>query len=75
MVVLQEARDLFQEMRATLQVIQPQQHTPALAELQADLEEYFGCLVGCNAYITPAGSKGLAPHYGMVDRTLFSYSC
>lgn len=31
------------------------------------LETFFSCLVGANAYITPIGTQGLAPHYDDVE--------
>lgn len=31
------------------------------------LERQLGCLVGSNAYLTPASSQGLAPHYDDVE--------
>eukprot|EP00803_Ostreobium_quekettii_P009229 evm.model.scf_368.8 EVM.evm.TU.scf_368.8 scf_368:75707-77381(-) len=51
----------------TLQVIQPQRYTPALRALCARLESQLGCLVGCNAYVTPGGTQGLAPHHDDVE--------
>jgi len=66
-VDLFEVEQYFDKHGATLQVLQPQQHQPPLADLLAELESYFGCLVGSNVYITPASSKGLAPHYDDVE--------
>lgn len=51
----------------TLQVHQPQQQYPPLAKLIARLENELGGLVGCNAYITPEKTQGLAPHWDDVD--------
>ena len=31
------------------------------------LESYFGNLVGCNGYLTPAKSQGLAAHWDDID--------
>lgn len=31
------------------------------------MEAQLGCLVGCNAYLTPAGTQGLAPHHDDVE--------
>lgn len=33
----------------------------------AALERQLGCLVGSNAYLTPKGSQGLAPHHDDVE--------
>lgn len=57
----------FKIHETTFQVLQPQQHTPKLAEFLSELESHFGCLVGSNVYITPPNSKGLAPHYDDVE--------
>lgn len=51
----------------TLQVHQPQRFEDNLWRLCASLESSLGCLVGCNAYITPEGHQGLAPHYDDVS--------
>ena len=59
-----EVENYFTQHGATFQVLQPQQHTQKLANLLAELENYFQCLVGSNVYITPPNAKGLAPHYG-----------
>ncbi|XP_029843095.2 ribosomal oxygenase 2 isoform X2 [Ixodes scapularis] len=57
----------FEERKATLQVHQPQRWKDSLWEVLELMECFFGCLVGCNAYITPAGSQGLAPHHDDVE--------
>lgn len=31
------------------------------------LQEYFGCFVGCNLYLTPPGSQGFAPHFDDIE--------
>jgi len=51
----------------SLQWLQPQQENNSLAALVARLESDFGCLVGVNAYLTPPGAQGLAPHWDDVD--------
>lgn len=51
----------------SLQFHQPQQHSAALHELLAGMEAQFGCLVGANIYITPAGAQGLAPHHDDIE--------
>jgi lysine-specific demethylase/histidyl-hydroxylase NO66 len=45
----------------------PQRHSTPLWGLLASMEERFGCGAGCNAYWTPAGAQGFAPHYDDVD--------
>ncbi|KIH58791.1 cupin family protein [Ancylostoma duodenale] len=34
------------------------------------LQEMFGCFVGANTYLTPAGSAGFAPHWDEIDAFL-----
>ncbi|CAK8988542.1 unnamed protein product [Durusdinium trenchii] len=51
----------------SIQWLQPQHEHDALSTLVATLESQFGCLVGVNAYLTPAGAQGLAPHWDDVD--------
>jgi len=36
-------------------------------KLTSLLQEYFGCLVGANVYLTPPGSQGFAPHYDDIE--------
>ncbi|MEW5298291.1 MAG: hypothetical protein WDW36_001432 [Sanguina aurantia] len=57
---------LFAE-RCTFQVIQPQRYHDPLWRLLAALERQVGCLMGCNAYLTPKGTQGLAPHHDDVE--------
>lgn len=33
----------------------------------AFLQDYFGCMMGANAYLTPADSQGFAPHYDDIE--------
>lgn len=33
----------------------------------ATLQEYFGCSVGANSYLTPPDSQGFAPHYDDIE--------
>ena len=54
-------------LKATLQVHQPQRWCDASWRLVAALEARLGCLVGANSYLTPAGSRGLAPHWDDVE--------
>ena len=54
----------------SLRALHPQRwpHAPALASALADLEGYWRCVVGANAYMTPAGGRqGFAPHADDVD--------
>eukprot|EP00730_Choanoeca_flexa_P016067 TRINITY_DN7517_c0_g1_i3.p1 TRINITY_DN7517_c0_g1~~TRINITY_DN7517_c0_g1_i3.p1 ORF type:complete len:459 (+),score=112.68 TRINITY_DN7517_c0_g1_i3:42-1418(+) len=58
---------LFREANATLQFHQPQRFSPALQKLMYRMEQDFGCLVGANLYVTPAGCQGLAPHHDDIE--------
>lgn len=51
----------------TLQVHQPQRFFDPCWRLLAALERELGCLVGTNAYMTPTGTQGLAPHHDDVE--------
>eukprot|EP00123_Amoebidium_parasiticum_P015246 comp22853_c0_seq1/m.36036 comp22853_c0_seq1/g.36036 ORF comp22853_c0_seq1/g.36036 comp22853_c0_seq1/m.36036 type:complete len:339 (-) comp22853_c0_seq1:540-1556(-) len=55
------------EEGASLQVHHPQRFNEALHALCYHLECYFHTLVGTNAYLTPPGTQGLAPHNDDVD--------
>jgi len=63
------ADQLFFEEGCTFQVHQPQRFSEfdALAELMTSMESYFGSLFGCNAYISPANTQGLGPHWDEVE--------
>ena len=45
----------------------PQRHSDGVWAMIAQLEEHLGCGGGCNAYLTPKGTQGFAPHYDDVD--------
>ncbi|GIL85103.1 hypothetical protein Vretimale_9964 [Volvox reticuliferus] len=60
-------RSLYKSSSATLQLHQPQRFVNKLWRLVAALEAQAGCLVGCNAYLTPASGQGLAPHHDDVE--------
>ncbi|GLC34207.1 hypothetical protein PLESTB_001610800 [Pleodorina starrii] len=60
-------RSLHESAGATLQLHQPQRFINGLWRLVAALETQVGCLVGCNAYITPKNGQGLAPHHDDVE--------
>ncbi|GAX75760.1 hypothetical protein CEUSTIGMA_g3203.t1 [Chlamydomonas eustigma] len=51
----------------TMQVLQPQRYSDGIWHLVSAMEKHLGCLVGCNAYITPAKTQGLAPHHDDVE--------
>lgn len=45
----------------------PQTYIPKLHALNATLQEFFGCFVGANSYLTPPNSQGFAPHYDDIE--------
>ncbi|CAI5730649.1 unnamed protein product [Peronospora farinosa] len=49
------------------QFYQPQRYVDGLYEINAAFEEVFGGLAGASAYLTPANSQALAPHYDDVE--------
>ena len=51
----------------SLRLSWPQRHSDALWGVLAQLEEFFGSASGVNAYATPAGAQGFAPHYDDID--------
>ena len=51
----------------SLRLSWPQRHSAGVWSMVALVEEYFGCGGGCNAYLTPAGTQGFAPHFDDVD--------
>lgn len=65
----------YNEHNTSIQHIQPQQYNnPQLYQLISNLESYFGTLVGCNSYITPPQSQGLAPHHDDIDAFIIQCS-
>ena len=51
----------------TLRLLRPHEHDDSVHSLLSLLESEIGCMVGSNAYLTPRGSQGFAPHYDDVD--------
>ncbi|CAM9167631.1 unnamed protein product [Chrysoparadoxa australica] len=45
----------------------PQKFSDTVHSLLSALEEEWGCMVGSNAYLTPAGHQGFAPHWDDVE--------
>lgn len=66
-VAPEELKHLYTDQGCTLQVHQPQRWDATIHRIVAALESKFGCLIGCNSYITPENTQGLAPHYDDVD--------
>ncbi|XP_078043215.1 bifunctional lysine-specific demethylase and histidyl-hydroxylase NO66 isoform X2 [Augochlora pura] len=51
----------------SVRMLNPQTYVPKLHSLNATLQEFFGCFVGANAYLTPPNSQGFAPHYDDIE--------
>uniref|UniRef100_W8AWA9 Bifunctional lysine-specific demethylase and histidyl-hydroxylase n=1 Tax=Ceratitis capitata TaxID=7213 RepID=W8AWA9_CERCA len=51
----------------SIRLLNPQTFLPELFKLNTTLQEYFHCLVGANAYLTPPNSQGFAPHYDDIE--------
>ncbi|XP_018337892.1 PREDICTED: bifunctional lysine-specific demethylase and histidyl-hydroxylase NO66 [Trachymyrmex septentrionalis] len=51
----------------SIRMLNPQIFIPKIHALNATLQEFFGCFVGANIYLTPANSQGFAPHYDDVE--------
>lgn len=51
----------------SIRLLNPHTFLPNLFALNTTLQEYFHCLVGANAYLTPPNSQGFAPHYDDIE--------
>uniref|UniRef100_A0A0K8U7R9 Bifunctional lysine-specific demethylase and histidyl-hydroxylase n=1 Tax=Bactrocera latifrons TaxID=174628 RepID=A0A0K8U7R9_BACLA len=51
----------------SVRLLNPHTFLPDLFKLNTTLQEYFHCLVGANAYLTPPNSQGFAPHYDDIE--------
>ncbi|KAM7347054.1 bifunctional lysine-specific demethylase and histidyl-hydroxylase NO66 isoform 2-T3 [Cochliomyia hominivorax] len=51
----------------SIRLLNPQTFLSPIYSLSATMQEYFHCLVGANAYLTPPKSQGFAPHYDDIE--------
>lgn len=51
----------------SIRVLNPHTYNHKVHLLLSTLQEYFGCMVGANVYLTPPGSQGFAPHYDDIE--------
>lgn len=51
----------------SVRMLNPQTFIPQLHALNATLQEFFGCFVGANSYLTPPNSQGFAPHFDDIE--------
>ncbi|XP_029211683.2 ribosomal oxygenase 1-like [Acropora millepora] len=57
----------FYENGCSVRLLNPQTFSHSIWRLTSLLQEYFGCFVGANVYLTPPGSQGFAPHYDDIE--------
>lgn len=62
-----EAWARFTTAGCSLRLLRPQASSTPLWSLASRLEAHFRCAVGANAYLTPAGTQGFAPHFDDID--------
>jgi len=58
---------MYTEKGYTMRILHPQEFSLGLYSICAALQEWFGCVVGANIYVTPPNAQGFAPHYDDVD--------
>ncbi|XP_056635922.1 ribosomal oxygenase 1 isoform X1 [Diorhabda sublineata] len=51
----------------SIRVLNPHTYDQKVHLLIANLQEYFGAMVGANIYLTPPDSQGFAPHYDDIE--------
>ncbi|PSC72885.1 cupin 4 [Micractinium conductrix] len=51
----------------SVRLLHPQRFSDPLWRLVSRLESFLQCPVGCNAYLTPGGTQGFAPHWDDID--------
>jgi len=57
----------FYEEGCSARLLNPQIFSTNVWELLSKLQEFFGCFVGSNVYLTPPNSQGFAPHYDDIE--------
>uniref|UniRef100_A0A1B6LY87 Bifunctional lysine-specific demethylase and histidyl-hydroxylase n=1 Tax=Graphocephala atropunctata TaxID=36148 RepID=A0A1B6LY87_9HEMI len=57
----------FYSNGCSIRLLNPQVFLPKIHALNATLQEYFGCFVGANVYLTPPNSQGFAPHFDDIE--------
>ncbi|KAL0123549.1 hypothetical protein PUN28_005809 [Cardiocondyla obscurior] len=57
----------YYQNKCSVRMLNPQTYIPMIHSLNATLQEFFGCFVGANLYLTPPNSQGFAPHYDDVE--------
>lgn len=54
----------------SVRLLHPQTHSDAVWRMLAMLETHWGSFAGCNAYLTPRGTQGFAPHFDDIEAFL-----
>ncbi|EPB68707.1 cupin family protein [Ancylostoma ceylanicum] len=62
--------ELMEKVGRSVQFVNPQTFDDRVWYFCEVLQEMFGCFVGANTYLTPAGSAGFAPHWDEIDAFL-----
>ncbi|KAK9870207.1 hypothetical protein WA026_006290 [Henosepilachna vigintioctopunctata] len=57
----------FYSNGCSIRVLNPQTYNKKVHLLVSTLQEYFGSMVGVNAYLTPPNSQGFAPHFDDIE--------
>ena len=53
----------FYNNGCSVRMLNPQTYSNSIYEMCASLQEFFGCFVGSNTYLTPAGTQGRDVHF------------
>ncbi|BES93526.1 Ribosomal oxygenase 1 [Nesidiocoris tenuis] len=51
----------------SVRLLHPHSYSKPLLAVMSTLQEFFGCMVGANSYLTPPNSQGFAPHYDDIE--------
>ena len=57
----------FYNNGCSVRMLNPATYSNSVYEMCSNLQEFFGCFVGSNIYLTPPATQGFAPHYDDVE--------
>merc|ERR1711962_1419105 len=57
----------FYNNGCSVRMLNPATYSNSVYEMCTNLQEFFGCFVGSNIYLTPPATQGFAPHYDDVE--------
>ena len=63
----------FSKEGCSLRLLHPQRWHDELWRTLAPLEAFFGCAMGCNAYLTPAGSQVMTNTCALARLELYAF--